>query len=260
MASLGVLREYAKKSIPSPSLPSSVLFAHTDKTLTIFDGYPKAQFHFLIMPRLLPEMETARFKNLRTLLRWDRNKAKETIVQLQKDSEKVIEDIEDEMVRLHGYKWKIHIGFHAVPSMDHLHMHIISSDLCSPSLKNKKHYNSFHPDLGFFIHLNDVLSWLDGDDAYYETASGFFIPAMSAEPYGHRRCPNYRSLNTNQFSNRILRAGEWEKEKARALSPTKRKRAASGGQHDEDTRGGREDDAKRKKTVDTDNQPNTPLQ
>jgi len=41
MAALGILREYAKKSIPSPALPESVLFANTDATLTIFDAYPK---------------------------------------------------------------------------------------------------------------------------------------------------------------------------------------------------------------------------
>jgi hypothetical protein len=52
--------------------------------------------------------------------------------------------------------------------VSHLHMHIISSDLCSPSLKNKKHYNSFHPKLGFFLHLDDVLEWFDGVDSHYQ--------------------------------------------------------------------------------------------
>ena len=47
MAGLGILREYAKKSIPSPTLPDSVLFAHTDATLTIFDAYPKASCHLI---------------------------------------------------------------------------------------------------------------------------------------------------------------------------------------------------------------------
>jgi hypothetical protein len=47
MAGLGILREYAKKSIPSPELPESVLFAHTDSTLTIFDAYPKASCHLI---------------------------------------------------------------------------------------------------------------------------------------------------------------------------------------------------------------------
>jgi aprataxin len=40
-------------------------------------------------------------------------------------------------------------GFHAVPSMRQLHLHLISSDLDSPCLKTKKHYNSFATD--FFI-------------------------------------------------------------------------------------------------------------
>lgn len=48
-----------------------------------------------------------------------------------------------------------------IKSMDHLHLHIISSDLVSNRLHNKKHYNSFHPSLGFFIHLDEVLAWFD---------------------------------------------------------------------------------------------------
>lgn len=34
-------------------------------------------------------------------------------------------------------------------------------------MKHKKHYNSFHPNLGFFLHLDDVLSWFDAEPAYY---------------------------------------------------------------------------------------------
>merc|ERR1739848_578035 len=37
----------------------------------------------------------------------------------------------------------VRFGFHAVPSMKVLHLHVISKDLDSPSLKNKKHWNSF---------------------------------------------------------------------------------------------------------------------
>jgi hypothetical protein len=39
----------------------------------------------------------------------------------------------------------------------HIHLHVISSDLDSPSLKSKKHFNSFHPELGFFIPLDQVI-------------------------------------------------------------------------------------------------------
>ena len=50
----------------------------------------------------------------------------------------------------------------------HIHLHIISSDLNSPSLKVKRHYNSFHPELGFFLHLDEVLSWFDAAPSYFE--------------------------------------------------------------------------------------------
>jgi hypothetical protein len=43
----------------------------------------------------------------------------------------------------------------------HLHLHVLSKDLISPYLKNKKHYNSFSPTLGFFLHLSTVREWLE---------------------------------------------------------------------------------------------------
>jgi aprataxin len=35
------------------------------------------------------------------------------------------------------------MGFHSVPSMSQLHLHVISTDFCSPALKTKRHYLSF---------------------------------------------------------------------------------------------------------------------
>ena len=45
-------------------------------------------------------------------------------------------------------------GFHAVPSMNHLHMHVISQDFDSPCLKHKKHWNSFTTT--FFVPLEEL--------------------------------------------------------------------------------------------------------
>ncbi|KAG8841813.1 hypothetical protein FRB91_004657 [Serendipita sp. 411] len=59
------------------------------------------------MPRLLEGMESAKYRNLRSLLQWDRERAKATVLRLQQDSKQIIEDIEDEMIRLHGFKWKV---------------------------------------------------------------------------------------------------------------------------------------------------------
>jgi aprataxin len=50
---LKILRTYAKMDDASiTKLPPTVYFSHTRHTLTIFDAYPKAIFHFLILPRL----------------------------------------------------------------------------------------------------------------------------------------------------------------------------------------------------------------
>jgi aprataxin len=51
---LKTLRTYAKLDDASITrlLPPTVYFSHTRYTLTIFDAYPKALFHFLILPRL----------------------------------------------------------------------------------------------------------------------------------------------------------------------------------------------------------------
>lgn len=39
------------------------------------------------------------------------------------------------------------IGYHASPSMQRLHLHVVSNDFESPSLKTKIHWNSFNTEL-----------------------------------------------------------------------------------------------------------------
>merc|ERR1712176_1581136 len=38
---------------------------------------------------------------------------------------------------------KMKCGFHAIPSMNQVHLHLLSDDMDSPNLKNKKHFHSF---------------------------------------------------------------------------------------------------------------------
>jgi aprataxin len=61
-----------------------------------------------------------------------------------------------------GRDWEkeVIVGLHAVPSMNHLHIHVISVDRFSPCVKHRKHYNSFAT--GFFVPLDDFP--LAGDD------------------------------------------------------------------------------------------------
>lgn len=43
---------------------------------------------------------------------------------------------------------------------------MISEDHLSTGMKTKKHYNSFRPDLGFFIPIREVQRWLELGDEY----------------------------------------------------------------------------------------------
>ena len=51
-------------------------------------------------------------------------------------------------------------GFHSTPSLTPIHLHIISSDLESPCLKHKKHWNSFTKIPEFYVPLDAVLESL----------------------------------------------------------------------------------------------------
>lgn len=88
---------------------------------------------------------------------------------LNEEANNVKKMIEEEMMKMYKFKWEIWTGFHPISSMEHLHLHVLSADLYSPKLKLKKHYNSFHPSLGFFLHLKDVLSWFDAVPSYYQS-------------------------------------------------------------------------------------------
>jgi len=158
-----VLRQYATHPNPE-KLPNALRFSHNETSITIFDTYPKSIFHFLILARPTGDLSANALADLRTLLRCDKQQAKAALQVLKQASEELQLQIEKEMLRKYGFKWGIWTGFHAVPSMSHLHLHVISSDLNSPALKNKKHYNSFHPKLGFFLHLDDVLEWFEATE------------------------------------------------------------------------------------------------
>ncbi|KAK7014911.1 HIT-like protein [Favolaschia claudopus] len=180
---LTVLRTYATTN--PAKIPPSILFSHSQTSLTIYDAFPKAIFHFLILPRVQEPYTVSELSDLRTLL-GDKARAKQVITALHEEAKCLHKEIEEEMMNRYGFKWGIWTGFHGAPSMTylefshivvdiglidirHLHLHVLSDDLLSDRMKNKKHYNSFHPKLGFFLDIDEVLSWFDAEDSYYKS-------------------------------------------------------------------------------------------
>jgi aprataxin len=68
-------------------------------------------------------------------------------------SEAAAADLPDELPPGRDYAQDIMVGVHARPSMDHLHVHVLSRELHSECVKHRKHYNSFAT--GFFVPLAD---------------------------------------------------------------------------------------------------------
>ncbi|CAJ1030719.1 HIT domain/Scavenger mRNA decapping enzyme C-term binding/C2HE / C2H2 [Leishmania utingensis] len=141
---------------PYPLLPSgetkqaagSSLLYKDDACVLVNDAFPKSMVHCLVMPLDL------RLQSLNALSKKDVPLLRHMMY------------VGDAYVRYlkttapHTYKARRFIaGFHALPSLPMLHLHVLSMDLDSPCLKHKKHYNSFAT--FFFLTSDRVLDDLE---------------------------------------------------------------------------------------------------
>lgn len=129
-----------KKSKPNTFWALGLLNAMDDPDLKVFsddevvvikDKYPKAKFHYLVLPK----------ENISDLKKVDNNHV-ELLKHMDDVGRKVVED---EIKEGHMFKF----GYHARASMQRLHLHVISNDMISSCLKTKKHWISFTSD--FFM-------------------------------------------------------------------------------------------------------------
>lgn len=113
-----------------------------DQVVVIKDKYPKARHHWLVLPwRAIP--------SLRALCGEDCDLVKH----MQQVADKMIQQCPD------SGSLDFRTGYHAIPSMSHVHLHVISQDFDSSCFKNKKHWNSFTTD--YFMESRDVIRMLE---------------------------------------------------------------------------------------------------
>ena len=171
--------------ISSPStFPSSIVLSHSEHFVTLHDRFPKSSIHLLLLPRdpdishlhpfaaftaTDPEfLETVRreIAALKQLAAAELKRKFGSFSALERRREEVLGRNEDRRLagRLHeqaeedvpdGRDWSqdVMAGVHAGPSMNHLHVHVVSKDFVSDRMRHRKHYNSFHTP--FFIDLDD---------------------------------------------------------------------------------------------------------
>ncbi|XP_013863335.1 aprataxin isoform X2 [Austrofundulus limnaeus] len=113
-----------------------------DDVVVIKDKYPKARYHWLVLPwQSIPSLKALRKEHCNLLKH------------MQQVADRLIQQCPD------CDSLSFRTGYHAIPSMSHLHLHVISQDFDSPCLKNKKHWNSFTTN--YFIESHDVIEMLE---------------------------------------------------------------------------------------------------
>ena len=124
----------------SPEMKSAI-FWQDDSFVAIYDKFPKSRIHLLLMPRVNISSIGVLNRDHLPLLSRMKSSAQWIMQGLAASSVSNVSPLRQ--------------GFHAVPSMTQLHLHIISDDFDSPCLKKKKHYLSF-TDQEFFIPIQTL--------------------------------------------------------------------------------------------------------
>lgn len=112
-----------------------------EQVVVIKDKYPKARYHWLVLP-------WASISSLKVMSR----EQLQLLRHMHTVGEKVITD------QAGSSKLRFRLGYHAIPSMSQVHLHVISQDFDSPCLKNKKHWNSFNTE--YFLESQAVIEML----------------------------------------------------------------------------------------------------
>ena len=170
-------------TIDPASFPKSRVVYYDEKFVVINDLYPKATVHLLVLPREekwnvqrgQEAFDDSEFlEDCRVMTQKVRHMAAEELrrkIGQYSASEKLrleameADDIPDELPPGRDWEQEVMTGTHANPSMTHLHIHVLSKDMHSQSMRKTNHYQSFTTD--FFIRLREYPLAEDDDRRDY---------------------------------------------------------------------------------------------
>ena len=157
------------------SFPKSRVIYYNDDWVLIHDLYPKASLHMLLLPRdpavydvhplhafaEIPGFLEKTRKELEVVMPiatselrrlHGSHSAKERERQAAMDSDEP--PMPDDLPPGRNWAQELKIGIHANPSMNHLHIHILSRDMRSECLKHRQHYQSFNTE--FLVTIEEM--------------------------------------------------------------------------------------------------------
>lgn len=143
------------------SFPPSRVIYYTDDFVAINDLYPKSSVHVLLLPRdpsknllhAFDAFEDAAFlakvqaevRKLRGMVAGELRRKYGKFSAQDKAREEAMEadPPPDKLPRGRDWEKDVISGIHSRPSMNHLHIHVLSVDRVNECMKHRKHYNSF---------------------------------------------------------------------------------------------------------------------
>lgn len=151
------------------SYPSSRVITYSDAFVTLHDLFPKSSIHLLLLSRdptknllhpfialsdpVFRSQVQAEVSKLKILVAKELKRRFGAESAAEKKREQALEKEEGEVPEGRDWSEDVIAGIHAHPSMNHLHIHILSRDFHSDRMRHRKHYNSFHTP--FFIDVED---------------------------------------------------------------------------------------------------------
>ncbi|CBN74191.1 FHA-HIT protein [Ectocarpus siliculosus] len=136
-----VLFQYLKDEPMPVELQREVYFSD-NQCVVVYDGYPKSRYHLLLLPK-------PKFLDVKQASELRRDEHLSSLRQLHATATAVAEALSQQGAGV------IRCGYHGIPSLEPLHLHIISQDFDSERLTKRKHWNSFTTD--FFLDA----SWVE---------------------------------------------------------------------------------------------------
>ena len=163
------LGAYTEDPVAFP--PDRVIY-HTEKWVVIYDMYPKSSVHLLLLPRdkskyRLHPLEAFGDDRFRAEVQEEVKKVKAMVAselrrrygRYSAQEQRRIEAMDadpppDELPSGRDWEKDVISGVHARPSMNHLHIHVLSVDRVSEFMNKKHHYNSFATP--FLVSVDDL--------------------------------------------------------------------------------------------------------
>ncbi|KAF9584717.1 hypothetical protein BGW38_005441 [Lunasporangiospora selenospora] len=175
------------------AIPRDVAYWHDDKHLIIRDKFPKSIFHLLVLPR----MRIDRVTDLHG------PGGINCVRQLQERGQWLIHRLQEEQ-RSNGLPVpEFRMGFHIIPSMIQLHLHVISQDFVADALTKKNHWNSFTTD--FFVEPETVIKVINEKGYFAMTPEELYrFKRLLDRPLLCHRC-SIRLVNMTELKNHLKR-------------------------------------------------------